>query len=162
MLVLSTYQCWAGTDHGSHEGGVSGFITVMGGSLIFSKNHMLQVFEKSEPKNLPVPGIWGKKIGIKEQSSISFRCFKTLEEPLGSWKNLRFFPVLRLKYHRVFASSLTFVVPGLELGGWIYQILTSSGYMIYIPGLTSKSKKHPTLVQNQSSEKKTQRTGFVV
>jgi hypothetical protein len=76
MLVLSTYQCWAGTDHGSHEGGVSGFITVMGGSLIFSKNHMLQVFEKSEPKNLPVPGIWGKKIGIKEQSSISFRCFK--------------------------------------------------------------------------------------
>jgi hypothetical protein len=57
---------------------------------------------------------------------------------------------------------LTFVVPGLELGGWIYQILTSSGYMIYIPGLTSKSKKHPTLVQNQSSEKKTQRTGFVV
>ncbi len=61
MLVLSTYQCWAGTDHGSHEGGVSGFITVMGGSLIFSKNHMLQVFEKSEPKNLPVPGIWGKK-----------------------------------------------------------------------------------------------------
>lgn len=84
MLVLSTYQCWAGTDHGSHEGGVSGFITVMGGSLIFSKNHMLQVFEKSEPKNLPVPGIWGKNIGIKEQSSISFRCFKTLKEPLGS------------------------------------------------------------------------------
>jgi hypothetical protein len=52
MLVLSTYQCWAGgTDHGSHQGGVSGFITVMGGSLNFSKNHRLQVFEKSEPKN---------------------------------------------------------------------------------------------------------------
>lgn len=37
---------------------------------------------------------------------------------------------------------------------WIYQILTSSGYMIYIPGLTSKSKKHPTLVHNQSYEKR--------
>jgi hypothetical protein len=33
----------------------------MCGSLIFSKNHRLQVFEKSEPKNLPVLGIWGKK-----------------------------------------------------------------------------------------------------
>jgi hypothetical protein len=26
--------------------------------------------------------------------------------------------------------------------------------MIYIPGLTSESKKHPTLVHNQSSEKR--------
>jgi len=82
MLVLSTYQCWAGTDHGSHQGGVSGFITMMGGSLILSKNRLLQVLEKSEPKNLPVEGIWGKKIGIKEQSPISFRCFKTLKEPV--------------------------------------------------------------------------------
>jgi hypothetical protein len=48
---------------------------------------------------------------------------------------------------------LAFIFPGLELRGWIYQILTSPGYMIYIPGLTSKSKKHPTLVHNQSSEK---------
>jgi hypothetical protein len=84
MLVLSTYQCWAGgTDHGSHQGGVSGFITVMGGSLNFSKNHRLQVFEnKSEPKNLPVLGILGEKIRIKEQSTVSFRYFKTLKEPV--------------------------------------------------------------------------------
>jgi hypothetical protein len=58
---------------------------MMGGSLIFSKNHRLQVFENSEPKNLPVPGIGGRgppQFGIKEQSSISFRCFKTLKEPV--------------------------------------------------------------------------------
>jgi hypothetical protein len=34
---------------------------MMGGSLIFSKNRLLQVLEKSEPKNLPVEGIWGKR-----------------------------------------------------------------------------------------------------
>lgn len=151
MLVLKYLPVLGGTDHGSHQGGVSRFITVMGGSLIFSKNHRLQVFEKSEPKNLPVLGIWGKKTRIEEQSSISFRYFKTLKEPVVWWKN-----------HWFFASSLAFIFPGLELRGSIYQILTSSSCMVNIPGLTSKSKKHPTLVHNQSSEKKTQRTGFVV
>jgi len=33
-------------------------------------------------------------------------------------------------------------------------------YDIYIPDLTSKSKKHPTLVQNQSSEKKNPKNRF--
>ncbi len=89
MLVLSTYQCWAGTDHGSHQGGVSGFITMMGGSLIFSKNRLLQVFEKSEPKNLPVQGIWGKRWESKNNhpsasdvSKPSKRTSGLMKEPL--------------------------------------------------------------------------------
>jgi hypothetical protein len=86
MLVLSTYQCWAGTDHGSHQGGVSRFITVMGGSLIFSKNHMLQVFEKSEPKNLPVPGILGVKNRNQRTIINQFQMFQNPQRTAGFMK----------------------------------------------------------------------------